>query len=141
MNIVKKGYKKLELWRGELQSFNFALKTGRLRVYSMLNFGVNPFNKNIFWTTSWGFGTYIAISKRFYVDIDNSISLAHIIEPFSIDKGKMTFLNQSRFMAGFSLHKRVAIFIGPMINLILSDNNILVNGKNGINLAPTFRTA
>lgn len=141
VNIVKKGYNKLELWGGELQSFNLALKTGGRRVYSMLNFGVNPFNKNIFWTSGWGIGTHIAISKRFYVDIDNSTSLVHINEPFSIGKGKMTFLNQSRFVAGFSLHKRVALFIGPMINVILSDNNNLVNGKNGIDLAPTFRTA
>ncbi len=141
VNIVKRGYNKLELWGGELQSFNIAVKTGGHRVYSMLNFGVNPFNENIFWTTGWGIGTHISISKRFYVDVDNSTSLVHINEPISLGKGKMTFLNQTRFMAGFSLHKRVALFIGPMINVILSDNNNLENGKNGIELAPTFRTA
>ncbi|MCX7744284.1 MAG: hypothetical protein N2167_06930 [Flavobacteriales bacterium] len=141
INIVKRGYNKLELWGGELQSFNIAIKTGGRRIYSMLNFGINPFNENIFWTTGWGIGTHISISKRFYVDVDNSISLVHINEPISLGKGKMTLLNQSRFMAGFSLHRRVALFIGPMINMILSDNNNLVNGKNGIELAPTFRTA
>lgn len=141
INIVKGGYNKLELWGGELQSFNIAIKTGGRRVYSMLNFGVNPFNENIFWTTGWGIGTHISIGKRFYVDVDNTTSLVHINEPISFGRGKMTFLNQSRFMAGFSLHKRVALFIGPMINVIVSDNNNLAHGKNGIELAPTFRTA
>ncbi len=140
INIVKGGYNKLELWGGELQSFNISIKTGGRSVYSMLNFGVNPFNENIFWTTGWGIGTHISIGKRFYVDVDNSTSLVHINEPISIGRGKMTFLNQSRFMAGFSLHKRVALFIGPIINMIVSDNNNLAHGKNGIELAPTFRT-
>jgi hypothetical protein len=141
INIVKGGYNKLELWGGELQSFNVAIKTGGRRVYSMLNFGVNPFNENIFWTSGWGIGTHISIAKRFYVDVDNFTSLVHINEPISLGKGKMTLLNQSRFMAGFNLHKRIALFIGPMINVIVSDNNNLAHGKNGIELAPTFRTA
>lgn len=140
VNIVKKGYNKLEVWGGELQSFNLALKTGGRHVYSIINIGINPFTKNFFWTTGWGFGAHIPVYKRLYVDFDNITSLVHINEAFSIGKGKNTFLNQIRFMAGISVHKRVAIFLGPVVNFLFSDNNNLDGGKNGIDLAPTFRT-
>ncbi|MBE2245979.1 MAG: hypothetical protein IAE67_01880 [Candidatus Competibacteraceae bacterium] len=140
VNIVKKGYNKLEIWGGELQSFNIALKTGGRNVYSILNVGINPFTPNFFWTTGWGVGGHIPVYKRLYVDLDNITSLVHINEAFSIGKGKNTFLNQTRFMAGISVHKRVAIFLGPVVNFLFSDNNQLIDGKNGIDLAPTFRT-
>jgi hypothetical protein len=141
INVVKNGYNKLEVWGSELQSFNLAIKTGGHKFYSILSAGTNPFNENKYWTMGWGVGSHIQITKRFYSDIDNITSIVNINEPISFGTGKNTFLNQTRFTAGFAFHKKVALYIGPMINFLISDNNQLVDGKNGIVLAPTFRTA
>lgn len=140
INIVKGGYNKLELWGGELLSFNLALKTGGRKVYSIISAGGNPFNENKFWAFGWGFGVHIPFSKRFYADIDQITSLVNINEFISINSKELTLLEQVRFTCGFALHKRVALFVGPVWNILLSNNNTLVDGKNGIELAPTFRT-
>lgn len=140
INIVKHGYNKIELWGGEFQSFNLAFKYGGNKLYSLVSLGTNPFNENKFWTTGWGFGTHITFSKRFYCDIDQVTSLVHINEAFSFGKDKTTIINQVRFTCGFEITPWMAIFIGPVWNSLFSDNNQLVDGKNGIELAPTFRT-
>ncbi len=140
INVVRHGYNKLELWGGEFQSFNLAFKYGGKKLYSMVSVGTNPFNENKFWTTGWGFGTHIRFSNRFYCDIDQITSLVHINEAFSIGKGKTTIINQIRFTCGFEITPWMAIFVGPVWNSLFSDNNQLRDGKNGIELAPTFRT-
>lgn len=146
VNIVPKGYNKLELWGGELFSFNASLKTGGRKIYSILSIGGNPFNENKFWAFGWGFGTHMQFTKRFYADIDQTTSLVNINEVFSLGKGKTTLVNQIRFMAGFEITPKVAFFIGPVWNILISDNNSLydsrtnTNALNGIDLAPTFRT-
>lgn len=146
INIVKNGYNKLEIWGGELFSFNASLKTGGRKLYSILSVGGNPFNRNKFWGFGWGFGTHMRFSKRFYADIDQITSLVNVNEFISIGEGKTTILNQVRFMAGFELTPRIALFIGPVWNTLLSNNNTLhdsgtgLNNLNGIDLAPTFRT-
>jgi hypothetical protein len=146
INIVKGGYNKLEVWGGELFSFNVSLKTGGRKLYSILSVGGNPFNENKFWGFGWGFGTHIRFGKRFYADIDQVTSLVNINEAFSFGQGKTTIVNQVRFLAGFELTPRVALFIGPVWSTLVSNNNTLYDSRsgtsnmNGVDLAPTFRT-
>lgn len=146
INIAPKGYNKLEVWGGELFSFNASLKTGGRKIYSILSVGGNPFNDNKFWAFGWGFGTHMQFTKRFYADVDQTTSLVNINEVFSFGKGKTTVVNQIRFMAGFEITPKIAVFIGPVWNILVSDNNTLYDSRtnthalNGIDLAPTFRT-
>lgn len=140
INIVKKGYNKLEVWSNELFVFNIAAKYGGRKLYSIVSIGTNPFNENKFWSTGWGFGTHIRLGKRFYADLDQITSLVHINEALSINPNRLTIVNQLRFMAGFEITPRVAVFIGPVINTLVSNNNQLYAGRNGVELAPTFRT-
>lgn len=145
VNIVPNGYNKIEVWSNELTSFNLALKTGGRQVYSIITVGVNPFNKNFFWSFGWGPGIHLPFSKRFYADIDDITSLVSINEPFSFGAGKTTITNQLRLTCGFELTKKVALYLGPTLFLLVSNNNTLEHsGKfnaNGVELAPTFRTA
>lgn len=140
INIVKGGYNKLELWGGELLSFNLALKTGGRKFYSILSAGTNPFNKNVFWAFGWGFGGHLQILPKFYADIDQITSLVNINEFISVKPDRLTLLEQVRFTVGYSVHKKIALFIGPVWNVLISNNNHLADGKNGVELAPTFRT-
>lgn len=144
VNIVKRGYNKVEIWSNELTTFNIALKTGGRKVYSILTVGGNPFNKNKFWSFGWGPGIHIQFSKRFYADIDDITSLVSINEPFSIGAGRTTITNQLRFTCGFELTPKVALYLGPTLFTLFSNNNSLEHGgeftANGTELAPTFRT-
>jgi hypothetical protein len=144
INIVPRGYNKMEIWSNELTSFNLAVKTGGHRVYSVLTAGINPFNKNFFWSFGWGPGIHIPFSKRFYADIDDITSLVSINEPLSIGAGRTTITNQLRLTCGFELTPKVALFLGPTLFTLFSNNNSLEHGgthiANGTELAPTFRT-
>lgn len=144
VNIVKGGYNKMEIWSNELTVFNVGVKMGGRRVYSMITAGVNPFNKNFFWSVGWGPGVHIPFSKRFYCDIDDITSLVSVNEPFSIGPGKTTITNQLRLTCGFELTPKVALFLGPTLFTLFSNNNRLEHGgaytANGTELAPTFRT-
>ncbi len=145
INIVKGGYNKMEIWSNELTSFNLALKTGGRQVYSLISVGVNPFNKNFFWSFGWGPGIHIQFSKRFYGDFDNLTSLVNINEPFSFGAGRTTITDQIRLTCGFELTKKVALFLGPTLHFLFSNNNHLEHDgqytANGTELAPVFRTA
>lgn len=145
INIVKRGYNKMEIWSNELTSFNIAIKTGGRQVYSIISVGVNPFNKNFFWSFGWGPGIHIPFSKRFYADLDDITSLVNINEPFSFGAGKTTITNQLRLTCGFELTPKVALYLGPTLHFLFSNNNTLEHGgtynANGTELAPTFRTA
>lgn len=145
VNIVKHGYNKMEIWSNELTSFNLAVKTGGRQVYSIISVGVNPFNKNFFWSFGWGPGIHVKFSKRFYGDFDDITSLVNINEPFSFGAGKTTITNQIRLTCGFELTPKVALYLGPTLHMLFSNNNTLEHGgtfhANGTELAPTFRTA
>lgn len=145
VNIVKGGYNKLEIWSNELNVFNIALKTGGSKVYSIINVGGNPFNKNKWWSIGWGPGLHIQFSKRFYADIDDITSLVSVNEPFSIGAGRTTITNQLRLTCGFQLTPKVALYLGPTLYTLFSNNNHIefdgAYNANGVILAPNFRTA
>jgi len=144
INIVKGGYNKFEIWSNELTTFNLAVKMGGKNVYSIISAGVNPFNKNVFWSVGWGPGIHIPFSKRFYADIDDITSIVSVNEAFSIGPKKTTITNQLRLTCGFALTPKVALFLGPTLFTLFSNNNSLEHGgifnANGTELAPTFRT-
>lgn len=141
VNIVKKGYNKLEFWGNELLSYNVALKTGGERVYSILSVGGNPHAGDKFWGIGWGAGLHFQHSQRFYTDVDLLTSWLHVNRWWAMENGSWTFVNQLRMVCGFSVHKKLALFIGPVMNTLVSDQTNL-NGENGLGnvLAPDFRT-
>jgi len=145
VNIVPKGYNKMEIWSNELNVFNIAVKTGGRKVYSIISVGGNPFNVNKWWSFGWGPGYHIQFSKRFYCDIDDITSLVNINEPFSFGPGKTTITNQLRLTCGFELTPKVALYLGPTLYTLFSNNNHVELGgeyeSNGVIIAPNFRTA
>lgn len=141
VNIIRKGYVGLEVWGNELMSYNVALKTGGERVYSVLSIGGNPHAGDKFWSVGWGAGLHFQHSKKFYTDVDLITHWLHVNRWLAIETGQFTFVNQLRLVCGFSVHSKVAFFLGPVFQTLVSDQT---NGYGatglGSDLAPDFRT-
>jgi len=141
INIVPRGYNKLELWFNELTSYNLAYKMGGERFYSMLSVGTNPHQADRFWSFGWGFGWHFQHTPKFYTDVDILTSSVQINEWLSLESGRITLLNQLRMFCGFEVKPGLAFFIGPVMNTLLSERNDLAAGTGaGTVIAPDFRT-
>jgi hypothetical protein len=141
VNIVPRGYQKLELWFNELLSYNLAWKMGGERFYSMLSVGTNPHQADRFWSFGWGFGWHFQHSNRFYTDVDMLTSSLQINEWLSLESGKVTLLNQLRMFCGFKVKPSLAFFVGPVMNTLISERSDLNAGTGyGTVIAPDFRT-
>lgn len=151
INIVPRGYNKLEVWSNELNVFNIGFKMGGKTVYSMINIGGNPFNKNKFWSIGWGPGFHVQFTKKFYGDFDNILSWVSVNQPFNTKFNQMTLFNQTRLLCGIELGKKnkIALFLGPTFNFMWSNNADIIqlgyaplipNEIVRLELPPTFRT-
>jgi hypothetical protein len=141
VNVIRKGYIGLEIWGNELMSYNLSLKTGGERVYSVLSLGGNPHAGDPFWSVGWGAGFHFQHSQRFYTDIDMMTHWLHVNRWWAAETGHFTFVNQLRLVCGYALHPKMALFLGPVLQTLVSDQENL-QGGNGLGsvLAPDFRT-
>ena len=141
VNVVRKGYLGLEVWGNELLSYNLALKTGGERVYSVISVGGNPHAGDRFWSVGWGAGLHFQHTQRFYTDVDVITHWLHVNRWWAAETGHFTFVNQLRMVCGVSIHPKVALFLGPVFQTLVSDQQNL-QGGNGLGsvLAPDFRT-
>ena len=118
ISFVRKGYRRIEVSVNEVFLTNLTLKTGVRKFYNIFTSGAQ-LEKNI--TTlgfGYGFGFENSIGKKFLQSFDYTANwISEKDKPF----GTFNLLNKLRINYAYLLGKRISVFLGPSINVHLSE--------------------
>jgi hypothetical protein len=123
INIVRRGYNKIELASTEVLYLGIRLKFGTKRFYNILGIGTQQFNAETVWGYTYGFGSAIGLG--------HSSSDLNIELTFSdIQQGRSAFedinLNtRLNILYALQVAKRIKVFAGPTwSNLIYAEEKL-----------------
>ena len=129
VNIVLKGYHKLTMSTNELIDANVAYKTGSRHLYSILQVGTNlsnrhgPLRENKLYSFGYGLGVEAGLSR--WLSLNPELS-AHYLYQGSWDY--LNLLSKLTMNLNIKLGKRLALFGGPVFNVLYSDQDLAVEG-------------
>jgi len=133
LSFVSKGYRRVELSANEIMYANLTLKTGVHKLYNIFTGGLMPNDTIQTWSFGYGFGTEGKIGNRFLHSYDLTASWVS-------EKGKplvtMNLLTNLRINFAYLLGKRASFFLGPSINVHLSEWKDEVRGTFLTKIAP-----
>ncbi len=112
INLVWKGYNKLEISANEVFPYNARVKFGTQKFYNIVTFGTHGFSKGDIWGYGYGFGGAIPLgkSKRHELDIDLTFSDLQNDNTWFEDVNLLTRLNVH---FNYRFNKYISIFGGP----------------------------
>ena len=118
ISFVRKGYRRIEVSVNEVFLTNLTLKTGVRKFYNIFTSGAQ-LEKNITtWGFGYGFGFENSIGKKFLQSFDYTANwISEKDKPF----GTFNLLNKLRINYAYLLGKRISVFLGPSINVHLSE--------------------
>ncbi|SDJ78519.1 hypothetical protein SAMN05421823_101107 [Catalinimonas alkaloidigena] len=138
LNIVKKGYRRLEFWSTEALHANMAFKMGANRFYNLIAVGtqipsLSTDPEHFYWGWGYGIGSDLRITRGLHVTID--------LTAYHLNRGgRVTFetneLNQLRTSFSFMLGQRTALFLGPSLNVFISELQNSETNEFGPDFAP-----
>ncbi len=117
ISFVRKGYHKIELSAEEVLYANFTYKMGVRKFYNIFTAGIQPGSgPKPVWGVGYGFGTQIG-QKKVILNLD--FKGTQIFE----DVEKQNFNASFRFtpQLGYQVARKFLIFLGPALNLHVSD--------------------
>jgi hypothetical protein len=131
ISIVRKGYHKIELSAEEVLYANFTYKLGVRRFYNMFTVGIQPGSEGPIWGFGYGIGGQIG-TRRAVVSLD--LKGTQIMEDVNVQAFNVSF----RFspLVGIRIVKRLSFFLGPALNLHVSDLKDPLTGEFLTNIAP-----
>jgi len=133
LSFVSKGYRRVELSANEIMYANLTLKTGVHKLYNIFTGGLMPNDTIQTWSFGYGFGTEGKIGNRFLHSYDLTANWVS-------EKGKplvtMNLLTNLRINFAYLLGKRASFFLGPSINVHLSEWKDEVRGTFLTKIAP-----
>jgi hypothetical protein len=119
VNIVKRGYNKFEIYGSEILHGNFQLKLGANAFYNIFHIGarVPQSNGNYVWGFGYGIGTVSILSPKSHLNYE--LMAIHISEnePWT---NTLNSIGQFRFLCNHQLGKKIGLFFGPTVNVMLS---------------------
>ena len=123
VSIVRKnGYRKFELSYNEFTWLNATFKTGVRKFYTLFTLGYNPENEQYNISYGFGIGTSLLLKNQ-HSTIDIELRSSQLSDNFTTDK----LLINNTLIADYALilFKRVEIFAGPSINILVADNSLM----------------
>jgi hypothetical protein len=116
LNISWKGYHKFSFTTNETTQLNFAYKGGSKKFYNILMAGMNARSSAQVYTGGLGFGTDIALHRKFSLNPEISSQYVYqgSLEHFNL-------LNKFELSMNFKINKWLAIQGGPSVNVLYSD--------------------
>ncbi|MFN7116579.1 MAG: hypothetical protein ACK4TA_07235, partial [Saprospiraceae bacterium] len=138
LNIIKKGYNRVEFSASEALLANFALKLGARSFYNIFHFGArwddvtttppNPGNDpnaatsetRVTWALGYGIGTTIGFGKRTLLNLE-AVSM-HVNEQENWTE-ELNMLNQLRLLFDVRTGRHTSLFAGPVGNIMVSKLN------------------
>lgn len=133
ISFVRRGYRRVELSANEVLYANLTLKTGVHKLYNIFTGGLVPNDTITTWGFGYGFGFEKSNGKRFLHSYDFT---ANWIQEQDKPFGTMNLLTKLRINFAYLLGKRASIFMGPSINVHLSEWIDSDTGEFLTNIAP-----
>ncbi len=133
ISFVRKGYRRVELSSNEVLYANLTLKTGVRKFYNIFTGGLVPNDTIQTWAFGYGFGFENSIGKKFLHSYDFTANwMNEKDKPF----GTFNMLTKLRINFAYLLGKRASVFLGPTINVHLSEWTDSDTGEFLTNIAP-----
>jgi hypothetical protein len=116
ISFVRKGYHRIELSSEEVLYANFTYKMGVRKFYNLFTAGIQPGGENPVWGIGYGFGGQIGERK---VILNLDLKGTQIFEDVEDQNFNVSF----RFtpQLGYRFSDKFAFFLGPALNLHVSD--------------------
>jgi hypothetical protein len=133
ISFVRKGYRRVELSSNEVLYANLTLKTGVRKFYNIFTGGLVPNDTIQTWAFGYGFGFENSIGKKFLHSYDVT---ANWMNEKDMSFGTFNMLTKLRINFAYLLGKRASVFLGPTINVHLSEWINADTGEFLTNIAP-----
>ena len=136
INIVKKGgYNRFEVSGGEILYFNLQLKLGAPKFYNIFHVGTRvPELGNYVWGLGYGVGFRDRKSDKFSTNLEAMAIQINENEPWT---NQLNMIGRLRFLNSWRLGKaRTEFFIGPTINIMISQLRQSETGEFGSSIMP-----
>jgi hypothetical protein len=142
INIVKKGYNRVEFYGSEFLQGNFALKVGVRRFYNIFTIGArmdelasgpDRFVKEMSWGLGYGLGTSFPLKRR--LALNTEVLSWHINERANWTP-ELHQLNQLKLLLNLEFGGRASLVIGPVANWMVSEYYQEGAPQPGSGLAP-----
>ena len=106
-------------WMADSSMLNLGLKTGSKHVYGIVGAGAHPVKKKRFSLVA-GIGGHIELKRNFWVEID---LLHNTLEATGGGFGdyEVDFIEQARVHAGYRFGNQFSVYVGPSLNLLVSE--------------------
>lgn len=112
LNLVWRGYNKLELYSTEVLPMNTRVKLGTRKFYNVFGIGTQGFSTGNVWGYTYGFGGVVGLGKRKRNDLNIELTLTDLQN----DDSWFEDINlHPRFNVHYAhyIHKRLQLFGGP----------------------------
>ncbi len=119
ISIVKKGFREFEISTGEALNTQVAFKIGTEKFYNIFAIGSQFLGSDFMWGFGYGIGTHLANTEKFKTQLE--------LVSYQINEGETwtnnyNSLNQLKLTFTKKVNENFGVFIGPTINLMISDN-------------------
>ena len=124
LSFVKDNPLHLQLWGSDTEVANLAIRIGSRHVYSLLMVGSYPHGDLGRWSSGFGIGGHIPLSRRFFLNVDfitRQVGYTDGSEEDTWWYDEHTVLNKLRLGFGWERHKWFSIFGGVSLNFLVSD--------------------
>ena len=138
ISFVKDNPLHLQLWGSDTEVANLGIRIGSRHVYSLLMVGSYPHGDLGRWSSGFGIGGHIPLSRRFFLNVDfitrqvgytdeSEEGTWQYDEDTDVNKLRLEFgweqhnLNKLRLAFGWERHKWFSVFGGVSLNFLVSD--------------------
>ncbi len=109
------------LWWSDTSTVNLAMKMGSRHVYGILGYGIHPVGDNHRDSVISGIGGHIEFDPM-WLEIDVVSHFMH--DEFDWSQEKNDSVHKLRATVGLRLLDQMSIFVGPTLNMLVSDADI-----------------
>ncbi len=124
ISFVKDNPLHLQLWGSDTEVANLGIRIGSRYVYSLLMVGSYPHDDLGRWSSGFGIGGHIPLSRRFFLNVDfitRQVGYTDGSEEETWWYDEHTVLNKLRLGFGWEQHKWFSVFGGVSLNFLVSD--------------------
>ena len=124
ISFVKDNPLHLQLWGSDTEVANLGIRVGSRHVYSLLMVGSYPHGDLGRWSSGFGIGGHIPLSKRLFLNVDFITRQIGYTDEWAEETwwyDERTVLNKLRLGFGWEQHKWLSVFGGVSLNFLVSD--------------------
>lgn len=124
ISFVKDNPLHLQLWGSDTEVANLGIRIGSRHVYSLLMVGSYPHGDLGRWSSGFGVGGHIPLSKRLFLNVDFITRQVGYTDEWAEETwwyDERTVLNKLRLAFGWERHKWFSVFGGVSLNFLISD--------------------